>query len=166
MTEIIKYKRILFISLFCLFDLSIFAQSKDLSKVDWFSFGGGTGIKDHLSIFLSYTFLDENAFQINLNSDVKLLLFSESTNQLYSGSFSYGITDISKWFFGGAFIGPSILYKDYSESDKEFGVGVNLNAQYYFACSDAIGFGMDLYGNLNTIETIYGLRLSIFFKSY
>ena len=142
-----------------------FAQSKDINKLDWLSLGAGEGIQNHASSFISYTFINENVYQLKLNTDFQLAIFGNTSDYLYTGSFSYGFANISKWFFGSVFIGPSIAYKNYEESKEEFGIGINLNAQYYFACSDVLGFGIDLYTNFNTIKMIHGIRFSLFFKS-
>ena len=141
------------------------SQQKDLNNIDWLSFGVGPGENEQISSYINYTFLDESAFQLTFNSSMELKLFGKSKHNLYSASLSYGLTDIGDWFFGGVFMGPSFMLEERPNQNNSYSAGINLNAQYFFAFADVNGIGLDAFVNVNTLKTIYGVRVSLFFKS-
>ncbi len=159
----IKHLVLTFVTLYSI--QNIYSQESNFSKIDWLSVGVGIGEMRHISGFISYTFVDENIYQISINRNEEFSIFDNNPNYVLSTNFAFGKKVEWSFIFGGLFAGPSFVFGKKKGENIKYTIGINVSGQFLFSPTDVLGIGIDVFGNLNFYEPIYGLRLAIYFKS-
>lgn len=160
----IKYLVLIFITLSVFINTN--AQEKSVKDIDWLAVGFGIGEDKHISNFISYSFVDENIYQLSVNGNQEFSIFRiNDPDYVVSTTFAYGKKVEWLFVFGGLFAGPSFVFGKKKGEQIKYTIGVNINSQILFSPSDVLGVGIDVFGNINFYEPIYGIRLAIFFKS-
>ena len=145
---------------------NVYSQNKSIPSRDWLTVGGGIGEKMHFSSFISYTFVDDNVYQLSINGNQEFsILGVANPNYVVSASFTY--CEKRNWTFGFGTLsaGPSVVFGKKKNENIKYTVGVNIGSQFLFTPLDELGLGFDAFLNLNFYETFYGLRMAIFLKS-
>jgi hypothetical protein len=145
---------------------NIYSQTKSISNRDWLTIGSGIGEKMHLSSFISYTFIDENVYQLSINGNQEFsIMGTAKPDYIVSSSFSYGKKNNWDFGFGAFFAGPSLVLGKRENENIKYTIGVNIGSQLLFTPLDELGLGFDAFCNLNFYESFYGIRIAVFFKA-
>lgn len=80
-------------------------------------------------------------------------------------SFSIGTKINGEFIFGGCFVGPSLNFIKINSPKAKVTGGINLNAQFLTFPKAALGFGLDIFANLNFVQSFCGARLALYFRS-
>ncbi len=134
----------------------------------WISAGLGWAEAPYeLGVSLTANYGREHFWQIALNGSDKLNIFGINDNiELISLSISRGYSVSSRWSRLAWAAGPAIVildqYNERKNRDEHLkDLGIVFNAQYYITPIKELGIGIELYGNLNGIQTVSGIRLIV-----
>jgi len=151
--------------------LSFSAQSQDSTHTykEWINAGIGfsspfektRGIK--FSFVLSYNFGWDNIYyQVGINGVKQPNVERYLDYDISSISFLPGLRTMNRWLHGSVFLGPAPTSTNKSNTTTiVWTVGLVLNLQGFLKLAEDVGLGIDVYGNLNTTQSVAALRFAL-----
>lgn len=137
----------------------------------WMTFGAGASTPSSLHLNMTYNFAsDQSAYQVGFDYGGFLLWGEPKTYKIVLNG-ALGQRTHSRYFLLAQFVGPSLIYRVNREQEarRSLSPGLAANAQFHakplgFFLPE-VGVGMELFGNLNFVESFYGFRLSVLFHN-
>jgi hypothetical protein len=151
--------------LFFLSSNMVHAQELKKQPASWTTIHGGMGLTNIenrvMLVGVNTNFSFKNKFvQVGLNGN--LVVFGNSltdVNISIGGRKKYRFAQLA-WFAGPSWV----MFSENRQSNRH-SVGLNSSVQFIFRPLSIMGFGFDIYTNLNFLYPVVGLRALLYFSN-
>lgn len=144
-----------------------FGQDSTQAYKEWITAGFGFGAPfensgfEKISYGLSYNFgWNTTFYQIGLDG-VNQPITGNGTYKEGSANVGIGIRNLSEWTHVSAFAGPAIVRVENPDGGTSIVAGVTLNARGFLKLMSDAGLGIDVYGNINSIQSVFAIRFAL-----
>ncbi len=156
------FRSFLFCFIIFFFQHQVAAQSDSTSYKYWINGGIKLNNLNNLGVHLSYNFSLSSLYAQAIFSAQRIPDGEGSIEPLVTG-LAIGSRYSRRFYLAAGFIGPSIVWGNKINTDKNYfsTLGLNINGQLFFKLIPEIGLGIEVIQNFNTVKSFTSFHLSL-----